>query len=348
LLCSDDVLPVLQQFPVAAGACQAVNGDGFSGARLWRVTDGERRYCLRRWPTDTTRERVRSINAVLAAARLPFVPRPVITHSLDSVVAHNDHLWTLQPWMPGEALSKVPPPQGLLGNALQALALFHRATAMFRCGQDSKSEYPEVFSGPRRGLPRGLASRSELARNYWQNGLLGLKTAPIGPGLVDLVPRRERSIALFLEVAPRVLDESHSASQWHVPVQVCIRDIHAGHVLFTGDQVTGLIDFDAMRVDSVATDLARLLGSYCADNSELWDLGLNAYDEIRPLSKDERSLVLHYDRFAVLLTGLQWLQWILLEGKQFELARVLPRIDATLERLEHLRNRLRTGPGQSA
>jgi homoserine kinase type II len=343
---SEDVQQVLRPFPIAAGTCQAVDSDGFSGARLWRVTDGERQYCLRRWPEETNPARVLSINTVLARANLPFIGRPVVGNSLQSLAIHAGYVWTLQPWMPGRSISKLPPPRELLRNAVQALALFHRTTASFRFDNDCHLEnWHEMPEAVRQGKPQGLQSRTEVAATHLQRKLNGLRIAHIPGRLADLQPRRERLIPLFLEVAPRLLDESQAALRWEVPLQACIRDIHAGHVLFTGDQVTGLIDFDAMRVDSIATDLARLLGSYCGDDFDLWDLGLSAYEEIRPLSKDERDLVVHYDRLAVLLTGLQWLEWILLEGKEFELARVLPRIDATLERLEHLRNRLRTGPG---
>lgn len=343
---SEDIQQVLRKFPIAAGHSQVVDSDGFSGARLWRVTDGERQYCLRRWPAGTSYARVLSIHAVLERANLPFIPRPVAADSQQSAVSHADHVWTLQPWMPGRSVEKCPPPRQLLCNALQALALFHRTTATFEFRAEWRREQRiELPEGIQKGPPHGLKSRIRLAASYLEDHLNAIRTAHIPGHLEELHPRRERLLPLFLEVAPRIIDESRDSLRGVVPVQACIRDIHAGHVLFTGDQVTGIIDFDAMRVDSVATDLARLLGSYCGDDFGLWDLGLTAYDGIRPLSQDERDLVVHYDRMAVLLTGLQWLQWILLEGKQFELAKVLPRIDATLLRLEHLRNRLRTSGG---
>jgi len=343
---SEDVWQVLRQFPIAIGAVEAVESDGFSGARLWRATDGERQYCLRRWPQGANARKVLLINQVLSRADLSFVPRPLNAKSGESLVAHAHHLWTLQPWMAGSCLKKLPPSRELLRHALQALAQFHRATVTPE--SDDEVHFEEGSSlvlGLWRGPPLGLKSRSELAAAYFKHDLQAIQAAHIPGHLAELRARRERLIPLFLEVAPRLLRHGQAALNQPVPLQPCIRDIHAGHVLFTGDQVTGLIDFDAMRLDTVATDLARLLASYCGDDFELWAAGLAAYDEIRPLSKDERDLVVHYDRFAVLLTGLQWLDWMLLEGKQFELSRVLPRIDATLARLEHLRNNLRIGDG---
>ena len=344
---SEDIRQVLQQFPVATGAVQSVVSDGFSGARLWQVTDGQRQYCLRRWPEGTSARKVLWINTVLSGTGLAFVPRPLSANTRESLVAHARYLWTLQPWMPGQSPEKLPPPRELLGNALQALAQFHRATATAE--SDEEVDFEKGGSSGRGlwlGPPLGLKSRSDLAARYFKHDLNAIKAAHIPDKLSVLLSRRERLIPLFLEVAPRVLRQSEAALNKAVPLQPCIRDIHAGHILFTGDQVTGMIDFDALRLDSIATDLARLLGSYCGDDSDLWDFGLAAYEEVRPLGNDERDLVVPYDRFAVLLTGVQWLDWILLEGKQFQLDKVLPRIDATLLRLEHLRDNLRIGDGR--
>lgn len=51
-----------------------------------------------------------------------------------------------------------------------------------------------------------------------------------------------------------------------VPLQMCLRDVRADHVLLEGDQVRGIIDFGAVAVDHPAVDLARLLSDY-----ESWD-----------------------------------------------------------------------------
>jgi Ser/Thr protein kinase RdoA (MazF antagonist) len=133
-----------------------------------------------------------------------------------------------------------------------------------------------------------------------------------------------------------------------LPEQVCIRDVRSAHVLFTGDRVSGIVDFDAMQMTSVAVDVARLLGSYVADDYGRWQHGIDAYSAIRPLSPDERRAARVLDQLGVLGAGLSWLKWILLERRQFEVPQVLARLAVTERRLEHLSGRLRSSGGRIA
>jgi Ser/Thr protein kinase RdoA (MazF antagonist) len=108
--------------------------------------------------------------------------------------------------------------------------------------------------------------------------------------------------------------------------------------------VTGLVDFGSMRPDNVATDIARLLGSMAVDNRDDWQLGLLAYQGVRRLGEKELALVETFDRTAVLMSGLQWLEWICLEQRDFlNRAAVLARVDESLGRLHVLANTISTG-----
>src|SRR6202023_1230336 len=78
--------------------------------------------------------------------------------------------------------------------------------------------------------------------------------------------------------------------------QPCVCDVWHDHVLFEGDTVSGLIDFGGAKVDSVAVDLARLLGSMAGDDPVLRDAGFGAYVAVRPLSLGEVDLVTLLDR----------------------------------------------------
>ena len=127
------------------------------------------------------------------------------------------------------------------------------------------------------------------------------------------------------------------ASRAQVELQPCIRDVWHDHVLFQISSVSGIVDFGAMRAESIASDIARLLGSLVHDDMVGWHLGMSAYQSVRTLSDAESLLVTAFDRTTVLMGGLQWLEWIYCQGRQFEdREAVIARLDETLARLVHL------------
>jgi hypothetical protein len=110
----------------------------------------------------------------------------------------------------------------------------------------------------------------------------------------------------------------------------------------TGPAVSGVVDFHAAAIDTPATDLARLLGSWlppvagqAAPLLDAWQEPLAAYDRLRPLAAVERRLVPWLDATAVILGLDNWFRWTLDEQRQFpDPTRVQGRIDRLLRRLE--------------
>lgn len=126
-----------------------------------------------------------------------------------------------------------------------------------------------------------------------------------------------------------------SLSECQVPVFPVTRDLWHDHVLFTGDEVTGIVDFGAMRIDSAACDLSRLLGSLVGNDREAWEFARRAYNSTRPLSADEWKLAEALDEANMILAGLNWLDWICVQGRIFEdYAAIFARLDDILLRLE--------------
>ena len=62
-----------------------------------------------------------------------------------------------------------------------------------------------------------------------------------------------------------------------LPLSPAIRDIHHDHVLFSGDQVTGLVDFGILRIDTPLADMARLVGSLVADDEPARKFALDIF-----------------------------------------------------------------------
>ena len=145
-----------------------------------------------------------------------------------------------------------------------------------------------------------------------------------------------RLIDLFPKHAAPLKSQLESAARLPVRRLPCLRDIWHDHVLFTGAQVTGLIDFGALRTESPAADVARLLGSLVGDDVEGWRTGVAAYRRVRPLTENELRLVEVFDYSNVLLAGMNWLRWLCLEGRQFaRMEQVIERLEVLVARLEH-------------
>jgi homoserine kinase type II len=159
------------------------------------------------------------------------------------------------------------------------------------------------------------------------------------------LPECERQVAQqALELVHRLAPQEFGKSQrWlgiQLPRATCLRDIWHDHVLYTGNRVTGIIDFGAADVTSPAADIARLLGSMVGDDRQRWSAGLAAYESVRPLTDDERKAVRFFDSSGVVLSAANWLEW--LYGREASrLAGTFDR-EAALSRFNILVGRLRT------
>jgi hypothetical protein len=138
-------------------------------------------------------------------------------------------------------------------------------------------------------------------------------------------------------------------------LQAVLRDIWSDHCLFSqggGDgsaadqpanqmQLTGMIDFHAAGIDTPASDLSRLLGSWQpqapttqASFLEVWREPLDAYQTVRPLQPLERSMVAFLHATAVIFSLDNWFRWTLEERRTFpDIQRVYARMNRLLEQL---------------
>jgi homoserine kinase type II len=208
---------------------------------------------------------------------------------------------------------------------MTALAEFHHAAASF--------PLPDL----RRSISPGIEQRQQRLRSLMAGGLNRLSQRIIHGDWPELAARARHALELFPIVALEVDTTLAQAMLLRVPLQPCIRDVWHDHLLFQGEEVSGLIDFGALRPENVAADVARLLGSLVADDTEGWAVGMATYEAVRPLSPPEAVLVSAFDRANGLLSVFNWLLWHYEEERLFEnRAGVLARLDHHLGRLEHL------------
>jgi homoserine kinase type II len=317
----DDCQPISVR---SLGSC-----GGFSGARFWRVEAPCGSLCLRRWPPEhPSAETLEFIQAVLwhvASEGFDLSPLPRETGSRRGYVRHDGYLWELSPWMPGKADFRERPSAKRLQAAMITLAEFHLAAASF--------PLPDLPESPSPGIGQRLARLKK-----WLTGELVELSRSVEPGLWAEI---DGPVAKILHLVPRLsgrlLMMLSDSVKLGVALQPCIRDVWYDHVLYEGDNVAGLIDFGSMQPDNVACDVARLLGSMAVDDRESWRLGLEAYRSVRPLSDHEIELVGVFDKSTVLMSGLNWIDWIYRQRRVFENRGAIPaRLDEIASRLENL------------
>jgi homoserine kinase type II len=288
--------------------------------------------CLRRWPPEyPDPTQLAFIHAVLLhVANRGFlrIPRPVPTTDGGSFVFDDENLWELTNWLPGRADYWPERRPEKLAAAMRALAEWHLAAARFPHAAASEGRSP------------GIKDRLLQIDRLRSGGLLRLisaidaseKSGATSPEVIDLA---RRLVALYPRLEPSVRQKLLAVRGVGVPLQPCIRDVWHDHVLFEDDRVTGFVDFGAVKIESVAGDVARLLNSLAGDDLAAWQQGLAEYSRVRQLSEAELSFVDAFDESLALLSGMNWLDWVLIARRRFDdLTSIANRIRSIVERLE--------------
>lgn len=318
-------------------AVRPVAVSGFSGALLWRVEYRAQHLVLRRWPPAAQERMLSTIHQLqhwLAMQGLP-VSAPIGALGLGrTIVGAAGSQWELAPWLHGVADYWTNPRPERLQAALRMLAELHVAAGKLPAAPAPASETHRVAPA--------LMKRSETLCSLVLSG--GRKLRSLLPSVSAGVEERlaEEALALIERTAPAELEKSARWENEPLPLQMCLRDVWHDHILFTGDRVTGVIDFGCAAFDSPAGDIARLLGSLVGDDRRQWQLGLEAYESIKPLSTVEREAILYYDSSGVVLSAANWIRWLAEDRKALpptvDRAAVVKRIHRLVVRLKVLAN----------
>lgn len=278
------------------------NAGGASGARLWRFASARGTLVARAWPSGSIDDRrLATIHGWLAEARhLGFVPVPIADIHGRTFQGLDGRLWQVEPWMSGSAVRGRPMPPQLRAGMI-ALASFHQALARHR--RDGPSPSP------------GLAARLREIDGLLTGGFEALDRSILSSPADPLRDPARRWLDLARRLAPSLRESIRPDAGLAVPLQPCVRDLRPDHLLFEGDRLTGLVDFGAMDIESVAADLARLLPDWPGDDRAD---ALSAYASIRPLDEGEPRLTVAFERTADLLLGGHWARWHFIERRVFD------------------------------
>lgn len=300
---------------------------GMSGGTVahCQAEDG-RQYALKRWPSSIPRSRIEVIHRVVIHAwqqGCQAVARPLKLQSgsdtskmgsADTILTIDGQNWELSPWRPGVA-AKVDASLETIRQGGELIGQFHEATASL-----------QSLHQPAPIIKERLAV---LARRHHQ--------LPLSPQLLDRQDL-DTDLSASLRDAANLIHWKWNEAQQQIhrsliqqqddgfATQYVLRDVHSQHILFTEGRATGLIDFDAVRLDTPAADLARWAGSFLSaehQREEIWEAALEGYRTTCRLDRfgNERLLIQTAKNLCFAGTWLSlanWLAWLLIEQRDFE------------------------------
>jgi Ser/Thr protein kinase RdoA (MazF antagonist) len=166
-----------------------------------------------------------------------------------------------------------------------------------------------------------------LLRSGWHPLAIVAASDPLRP----IVERAWRVLPSAVERVPQRLQRWRGGQS---RLQPCLGDPWHDHLLFDGDRLTGLIDYGAVKIDHVAVDLSRMLGSLVGDDAAGWQMGLQAYRRFAPLSAEEEELAHALDETGIVLGVANWLRWLYEEQRPFaDRSAVARRLTELVDRL---------------
>lgn len=298
-------------------------GTGFSGADLYRVETAGGRYALRGW--ESSPEQRQRLDQAFSVIRFAveqgcgdFLSAAVPSRGGERLVEAHGQLWQLSRWLEGEPNFNAAPNATKLRGALQSLAKFHQTTARYESRQGccnaipcrlvecrAVSNYLELLKEPIQREPN-----AELQRIAWE---LWQRISFRSPGLFE---------------------RGQPLGQLSFLVRPVFGDPWRENVLFSEENFSGFVDYTAIRTDAVSVDLARLLGSLKLAGRVPWAAGIEAYEEVSPLTEDEKKILPWLHESGLVLGGLNWLQWIFVHRMKFSQPK------AVLERMREVSQQL--------
>ncbi|SFI15376.1 phosphotransferase [Planctomicrobium piriforme] len=303
---SDRWLQIARRFLPTGTVCEStrLSTGGFSGAEVVEVRTNDGRYALRGVPVQSAQPAAilqrHEWLRFLAEQGLPVAVPLRDALSGNTLIAFDNSVWQMEPWLPGTSVG---------GNELtpaQLTSMLHTLARLHLCSADFRPAAADSAFCSRRGVSPAIVERRARIRD-WTTERLVLAADALAHAPAEFRVVASQILAGYFLRSIVIDEELRQLESVTFPLAPCWRDLWKSHVLFTGDQVTGLIDPHAAQVDNVATDLSRLLGSLFGDDFAKWKSALDLYEELRPLSLEEHRLLRVLDRSGVLLSGMTWL-----------------------------------------
>ena len=298
---------------------------GFSGAAVWHVKlSGLGEHALKRLPSGADAARIKQTHCFVQAMReagAVGLPSFFRWEQAGTLVRFGDHLWEASSWQPGQPLAVDADIDEIAAGAA-AIGRLHRVAM-------------DAGLGHRRQIAPGVVDRIQrlssidltIARSSESLAQRNTQIAPESRTTID------RAANLLKQgwpiVGPGIMDRLMHRANRPIDCHCVLRDVHRDHVLFGNDdwgndQIQDdkirFIDFDAMRIDTPALDLARWVGSFSAgDRDGLWDRSMAEYRRECSipdvLEDDWAGLVNLLHESGTWGSLANWVKWVCQDGR---------------------------------
>lgn len=310
-----------------------------------KAVESEHIWCLRSWPLEEpSANQLRWINEqlLMASASCPFILAPIPSRrSAHAFFELAGRFWQLEAWATGHNGYHAAPSRDRLASVMDGLSRLHS------CWQSdlsaSLTQIPShSFDGASNssvGCSTGLQSRLSQMEQWQSNAqefFTRAKHRLLSSDRWVLEPVAEWR-QWINEVEQFWADEFDPCycrlRHWGtVPLRLgpVLADVWSDHLFFLDERLATIIDYGAMRIDSVAADLSRCLSSLCGADPAARHFAIMRYESHRTLTDIEKSAIEVFDETSRLLGPFHWLRWLFIEERVAPSERLLRRLQNLL------------------
>lgn len=316
---------VLEAFGIMAAEVQAVPRPGFSTASVLKVVASDRSaYCVKQAAaaaaTDETLSLAYRVLNQAFQAGCDFIPVPRLAVSGQPWYERGGFRWEVCNWLPGAADFNLRPSRDRLHAAVEAVARFHAA-----------AQYGSATWGVSPAVARRLALLRQLPERY--DALISANFATTIGGRVPVARVLRRIPDLHSEWQRQ--GEFLAGRTWRL--QPVHGDLWHDHLLFTGNRLTGMIDFSALKIDMPQLDWGRLVSSLRIEERIPWNEFFMSLEDCRQqkISPDEIQAIRWFGRVTLAFAALHWTERIQKTGAEVgDSSRVWERFAEVCHQLE--------------
>jgi Ser/Thr protein kinase RdoA (MazF antagonist) len=271
---------VLSKFAINPPFSLLSSNRGLSDSVVYKVRSLDGDFALKSY-SPSALSSLQSTHALLDQTRKNnFVLFPLIFRNKDNatVVYQDGFCWDLSSWIPGNI------PDCSIFNLVQSV----KKLAQFHIAIGSEQSGVGVMPAMERREVE-INSFSISAINFSAIGFLPLFN------LVELLKWIRQEVGSLIGSPVPI-----------VKIQYCWGDARRENILFNGCEISGFIDYCAMRKDCREVDVSRMVSSFSGDDYLMWTKALNAYSE----SSQINYLVCRkLDILGTIVSLYRWLNW---------------------------------------